>query len=75
VATDVGGVGDVIADDTVGRKVPARNVQALAHAILELFSNEQGRRSMSDASRNRVISTFDVETCYRRTTALYREVA
>jgi glycosyltransferase involved in cell wall biosynthesis len=74
VATNVGGVGDVIADKSVGRLVPPRNVTALAAAITEVFANDDERRSMSEAARNRVTSTFDVETCYRETTALYREV-
>ena len=75
VATDVGGVRDVIHDDTVGRMVPARNVQALADAIVQVLSNDKERRLMSEAARDRVISTFDVQTCYRRTTYLYREVS
>jgi glycosyltransferase involved in cell wall biosynthesis len=74
VATDVGGVGDVIADDSVGRLVPPRNVEALSHAIVDVFGDDDRRHAMSEAARVRVLSTFDVETCYGRTAALYDEV-
>lgn len=37
IATDVGGIAEVLQDDQTGRLVPARDVEALAGALNELF--------------------------------------
>jgi glycosyltransferase involved in cell wall biosynthesis len=74
VATSVGGVGDVVSDDTVGRLVPPKDPAALARAIIEVFSNHEQRRAMASAARARAISSFDVRTCYGKTTAIYQRI-
>jgi glycosyltransferase involved in cell wall biosynthesis len=74
VATSVGGVGDVVSDDRVGRLVPPREPAALANAIIEVMSNADQRRAMAVAARTRAVTEFDVQTCYQKTTAAYERI-
>jgi glycosyltransferase involved in cell wall biosynthesis len=75
VATDVGGVGEVVSDGVVGRLVPAADPGRLAEAIEEVLADPEGRARMGAAARARVIEAFDASACYERTAALYHEVA
>ena len=75
VATTVGGVTDVVADDTVGRLVPPKKPDALAEAIVDVLSNADRRRAMATAARARAVSAFDVNTCYQKTSAIYTRVS
>jgi len=74
VATAVGGVTDVVADDTAGRLVPPKKPDALAEAIVDVLSNADRRRAMATAARARAVSAFDVNTCYQKTTAIYARI-
>jgi len=71
VATDVGGVGEVIADSSVGFLVPPRKVDELGAAIRRVLTDLAGRQAMGAAARARVTATFDVQRCYGATIALY----
>jgi glycosyltransferase involved in cell wall biosynthesis len=72
VATDVGGVAEVVADESVGVVVPAAQPARLAQAIGRLLASQPMRQAMSRAARQRVVTSFSVEACYQKTTALYR---
>lgn len=71
VATEVGGIPDVLEGADAGRLVPPADVPALAAAIETVLANEETRRAMAATARRRVLETFDVATCYGRTIALY----
>ncbi|MDQ6884418.1 MAG: glycosyltransferase family 4 protein [Candidatus Dormibacteraeota bacterium] len=75
VATAVGGVGEVLADERAGLLVPPRAVDQLAAAIMRLLMDPERRRSMSAAARERVVTTFDVDRCYGATVARYQDLA
>ena len=49
IATSVGGIPDVIADDINGLLVPPRDPQALARAMLELLANPSRQRRLVTA--------------------------
>src|SRR5438270_282347 len=74
VATSVGGVTDVVADDSVGRLVPPKKPDVLAEAIVDVLSNANQRRAMATAARARAVSAFDINTCYQKTTAIYAQI-
>jgi glycosyltransferase involved in cell wall biosynthesis len=71
IATEVGGVRDVISDDRVGCIVPPRDAPALATAIADLLADAETRQRMGAAARARVLDGFDAESCYRRTVETY----
>jgi glycosyltransferase involved in cell wall biosynthesis len=75
VATAVGGVGEVVADESVGILVPPRQAQRLAVALRRLLDDGARRTAMGLAARERVTATFDVERCYAATIALYHRQA
>jgi glycosyltransferase involved in cell wall biosynthesis len=71
VATDVGGVGEVVGGPAVGRLVPPRNPVALAAAIGELAADADLRGRLSCAASERARAAFDVRETYRETAGLY----
>jgi len=72
VATDVGGVGEVVADESAGYLVPPADPPKLADAINRIVGDPQARRAMASAARARVLGSFTVDECYEKTTAIYR---
>lgn len=71
VATDVGGVPDVVGDSKGGILVKPKDPHALAAAVTRVLADPNERRVMSEAARERAVSTFDVRTCYQKTIELY----
>jgi glycosyltransferase involved in cell wall biosynthesis len=74
VATNVGGLPDVIEENKTGWLVPARNPEALARAMLEVLANkdEAWRRTLEGQRLARHL--FDVERTGRETAANYNKV-
>jgi glycosyltransferase involved in cell wall biosynthesis len=75
VATDRTGANDCIADGKEGLQVPARNVDALAEAILWCYQHPEETRAMGKAARVRIESQFTLEDYNQRVMALYRSLA
>jgi glycosyltransferase involved in cell wall biosynthesis len=74
IASSVGGVAEVISDDTVGVLVAPGEPEQLAAAILRLLKRSDERARIGAAARARVIREFDREAGYARTLALYDEL-
>jgi glycosyltransferase involved in cell wall biosynthesis len=72
VATDVGGVPEVLADGGTGFLVPARDHEAMAERIVELLSDEPLRRRMGAAALHRAREQFTVERMVEGTYAVYK---
>jgi len=60
VATEVGGVPDVIEDGVTGLLVPPKDPKALADAILRLLNDGDLRRSLGERARVSVFPKYDV---------------
>jgi glycosyltransferase involved in cell wall biosynthesis len=74
VTTEVStGTSWVVQDGVTGLVVPARNPQALAHAIQELLDNPKRRAAMGHAARARVEAEFTLERMIARVQAVYEE--
>jgi glycosyltransferase involved in cell wall biosynthesis len=73
VATDVGGVGDVVTPST-GRLVPSGDVDAFAAALVELSGDRTAREEMGAAAREHVGRTFTVEQLLANVDCLYAEL-
>ncbi|HEY1317927.1 MAG TPA: glycosyltransferase family 4 protein [Gaiella sp.] len=74
VATDVGGVRDVVDDGETGFLVPPRNTQALAERLRALAADPALRTAMGEAGRARVLERYAVDRLVRDVDALYREL-
>ena len=71
VATDVGDVGEAVRDGVTGALVPARDPQALAHALHRFVASEALRSRAGRAGRSLYEARFTVDTYRRRLTSLF----
>jgi glycosyltransferase involved in cell wall biosynthesis len=75
VASDAGGLPEVVEDGVTGLVVPRGNSAALARAIGSLLADPQKRRRMGQAGRERALRLFDWDRSAQQFEELYREVA
>lgn len=74
VATDVGGMRDLIESGKTGWLVPAGGVQSLAEQILSAFMHPDWRSLVAGAARHAAVETFSLESWIERYSALYRRL-
>jgi glycosyltransferase involved in cell wall biosynthesis len=76
VASDVGGVGELVADGSTGLLAPAGDAGALAAAVQRLLDDRELRHRMGEAGRRRAAERFDIRAQRRAHLDLYaRELA
>lgn len=74
IAPQVGGIGEIIEDGVEGFLLPNREPKAFAEKCLEL-QNDELRRRMGQAAREKVEGSFSAEIMARKYYRLYRELA
>jgi glycosyltransferase involved in cell wall biosynthesis len=74
VATDAGGLPEVVADGVTGFVVPKGNAAALAGAIDKLLADPVLRERMGKAGRERAVARFDWLRAAERFEALYEQL-
>jgi glycosyltransferase involved in cell wall biosynthesis len=74
VATDGGGVPEIVQDGHTGILVPMGDVQAMAHAVCRILSDPLGAKAMGERARQRVADHFTLEQTARRVEAVYTEM-
>jgi glycosyltransferase involved in cell wall biosynthesis len=74
VATDVGGVGEVVGEQT-GILVPPGDPAALAGALRQMADDPERRRTYGRAARSRVTERYGAARLIGDVDALYRELA
>ena len=74
VATNVGGLPDLIREGETGWLVPPKNPEALARAILDALQERQEARRRAVEGQNLVRQLFDVERTARGVAEIYDEV-
>jgi len=75
VASDAGGLPEVVEHEVTGLVVPRGDSGALAQAIGSLLDDPERRRSMGQAGRARALRLFDWDRSAEQFEQLYREVA
>jgi len=73
VATTVGGVPEIIENETNGLLIPAENPTALSGALLRLLKDEQLRKRLGHAGRKRILAQFNFASVMARLKQLYRD--
>lgn len=75
VATDVGGVGELVGrDGSAGSLVPPRDPAAMAKAIGELLADPRRRGAMGEAARRRVAAQFPLTIMVDRYEAVLQAI-
>lgn len=74
LATEVGGIPELVASGTEGLLVPPHDVPALADALGELLADPDRRRALGEAALARARSEFLAEAVAERIEGLYHEV-
>ena len=74
VATDVGGVSEIVRDDETGLLVPAEDPKALASAIRRLLADADLRRRLGERGRQLVLERFTADHMARAFERLYAEL-
>ena len=74
VATNGGGVPEILEDGVTGLLVPPRYPEAMAHAIVALAADPDRLRRMGQAGRRRVESLFGLDSHARAVEEVYGEV-
>jgi glycosyltransferase involved in cell wall biosynthesis len=75
VASDAGGLPEVVEDGVTGLVVPRGDSTALAQAIGSLLADPVRRRTMGQAGRARALRLFDWDRSAEQFEQVYREVA
>ncbi len=73
VATDVAGTRELVQDGLTGRLVPAKDPQALAHAIMWMFREREQALAMAERARSRV-QDFSIIRVTQQYEQIYRDL-
>ena len=71
VASDIGGLRDLVEDGVTGLVVPSRDAEALAAALLRLLSNPDQAKQMGTAGRERTERDFTLDRMSDRVLGVY----
>jgi glycosyltransferase involved in cell wall biosynthesis len=71
VATETGGLPEVVRDGETGLLVPPGDVESLARAVSSLLRDPARRRQLGEAGRRRVETSFTVEAMMNNLTSAY----
>ena len=72
VASDISGIGELVADGVSGRLVPPNDVAALAAVLGELIGDPAQRQRLARAGRAKVAADFDREVNIEALAELFR---
>jgi glycosyltransferase involved in cell wall biosynthesis len=75
VASDVGGIPELVEDGRSGFLVPPDDVEALVAALRKVLTDDGLRGALGASARQRALEEFDVDVVWRRIDAIYSEVA
>lgn len=75
VATDIGGVREIVVNEDTGLLVAPDDSEALARAVLRLLAANAERERMGEAGRRRVEQRFSAEKMLAAYARLYRNLA
>jgi glycosyltransferase involved in cell wall biosynthesis len=75
VASDVGGIPEMVEPGRSGLLVPAGDPDALGAALRRVLSDVDLRAALGAAARERVLDRFDLDAVWRRFDDLYRQVS
>jgi len=73
VATEVGGVVDIIENNVNGLLVPAQDSTAMSEAVLRIYKDKAFARQLAENAYKKVLEKYNVELMVKNTLAVYAE--
>lgn len=73
VASEAGGIPEIVKTDETGIIVPPKNSKEIAKAIIKLIKNPETRKKMGHAGKERVLKKFDTKLMAKEYENLYEE--
>lgn len=74
VASEVGGIPQVMTDGKDGLMIPTKDVQGLKKALKELMQSQELQRELGTNARKRVLENYEISNSVQRLTEIYKEV-
>ncbi|HEX7977923.1 MAG TPA: glycosyltransferase family 4 protein [Gemmatimonadaceae bacterium] len=74
VASEVGGLGDIVLHERTGLRVPPGDVSALADALARVLSDRQWAEELGRAARARAREQFSIDGCLTHLERLYEQL-
>ncbi len=74
VASNVGGIPDIVVDGGTGVLVPSRDASALAEAVISLAKDAERRRGMGELARAMAVPAYSIEHMVEQIEMLYEEL-
>jgi glycosyltransferase involved in cell wall biosynthesis len=71
VATNVGGIPELVVDGETGYLVPSNNVEKLSQAVIRLLENPRIAKKIGETGRKRIEELFSVDRMVKETENLY----
>ncbi len=75
VATDTGGIPEIIHNGKTGRLVQPANPEALANGIVDMLTRTEAARAMAEAGRTLVETSFSVDAMVDKNVEVYQKVS
>lgn len=75
VATNVGGIPEIVRSGETGILIPPGDEESLRSALAEIIADPAGRRALGEAGRAHVQAHFSVDAMVHRVERLYEELA
>jgi len=74
VASEVGGLGDIVLHERTGLRVSPGDVPALADALVRLLSDREAAEVLGRAARERALEHFSLDGCLARFESVYAQL-
>jgi glycosyltransferase involved in cell wall biosynthesis len=74
VATDAGGIPEMVINNKTGKLVPKKNSEAMANAILEMIEQPKQGRVLSAGAAETTLPKFTVENMVTGNLAVYQDI-
>jgi len=74
VASEIGGLADIVLHERTGLHVPPGDVPALADALARLLSDRDAAETLGRAARERALAEFSLDGCLTRLEHLYEQL-
>ena len=74
VATNVGGLPEIIEDSVTGLLVPPKNPEAISNAIIWMIKHPDKAKEMAMEGRNKILKCFTFQGMIEQTTEVYESV-